>query len=956
MDNSLLSKIDLLHAQIQADEPDIIVLTEIKPKNGKIADIKLLEIDGYALHISKIDATDTRGVCIYVSNKYKSVQCTGLHDYKDSVWVSIYGDKENEKVLLGGVYRSGTPATAAKYDNELNNMMITMSTQPNFMQKYCFGDFNYNKIKWTPQPIPPNEAAIDTAEIRFVECIRDTFMYQHISEPTRYREGNRPTLDDLVFSSELNSITKISHQSSLGKSDHEAITCKIQVNPLTTNLNKTSYSYDKGDYLQMREMLNIDWDATLNGLSTQDAMDRVESLYKVALEQCIPKKEYSTTRKSKPIWLTRSALRKCRKKHSAWVRYLNTKQGDDYRKYIQERNAANKDVRRSRRSFETKIAKECKKNAKGVWNYIKKQRKSGNAMPDLKREDGSFTSNDEEAAEALSQQYYNTFTKEDTTNIPDIEAKPLQTNKLKTYNINKERVLKVIENLKPNKSPGIDGIHPRVLKELSDVIAYPITLIYQKSVEESQLPRQWKDAEITPIYKKESRSLPKNYRPVSLTSIICKILEKLVVEDIIAHVKENLLNCSQQHGFTPKKSTATNLLEALNIITEAQMHGIPVDILFLDYQKAFDTVPHLRLLKQIESFGIVDHALNWIKAFLLDRRQRVRVNSSTSKWEPVISGIPQGSILGPILFTLYVNDIPASLQSIISMYADDTKLISAILSEDSTENLRSDLKILEEWAIKFQMKFHPEKCHVMHIGSNNPKNEYTMTDGNQLHNLDKVSSEKDLGILVDDKLKFSEHINVKVNKANQILGCVKHTFKHMTKDIFNLIYKSMVRPHLEYGSVIWNPHLKKDMDAIERVQRRATKLVPGIKNLSYEDRLKSLELPTLKFRRDRADIIETYNILTGKHIINMDCCCQSCPNKLMFQKSVSTITRGHSMKLQKPKATGQRYHFLATRVINSWNSLTNKAVTQPTLKGFKTQLHKHWDLNKDIYYKYTFSY
>ena len=485
----MLSKIDLLHAQIQCHEPEIIALTEIKPKNGKIPDVKLLEIGGYTLHMSNIEATDTRGVCIYVSNKYKSVQITGNHDYKDAVWVSIYGDKENEKVLIGCVYRSGSPATAMKYDENLNKMMIAMSNMPNFIQTYCFGDFNYNKIKWTPQPIPPNESSVDTPELRFIECIRDTYMHQHIFEPTRYRDGNRPTIDDLVFSSEINSISKICHQSSLGKSDHEAITCKIQIKPLTTNTSKTSYSYDQGNYEQMRQMLNIDWDAALRSLTAQDSMDKLESLYNEAVEQCVPKKKYSTTRKPKPLWLTRSAIRKCRRKHSSWVRYLNTKSGEDYMQYITERNAANKEVRQSRRNFEAKLAKECKSNAKGVWNYVKKQRKCGNAMPDLKREDGTYTSNDEEAADTLSEQYLKTFTKEDTTNIPDIESKPLQTDSLKTYNINRERVLKVIHSLKINKSPGIDGIHPRVIKEIADIISHPITMIYKRSVEESQLPR-----------------------------------------------------------------------------------------------------------------------------------------------------------------------------------------------------------------------------------------------------------------------------------------------------------------------------------------------------------------------------------------------------------------------------------------------------------------------------------
>ena len=947
---------DLLHAQIQALETEIIILTEIKPKNGKIPDCKLLEIDGYTLHMSNIEAPDTRGVCIYVDNKFKSVEVKGKHNYNDAVWVSIYGDNQQHKVLVGGVYRSGTPSTAIKYDENLNEMMTTMSNLPHYMQTYCFGDFNYNTIKWSPQPIPPNDKAADSPEFKFTECIRDTYMYQHITEPTRYREGNRPTLDDLVFSSEQNSITRITHQSCLGKSDHEAITCEILTEPMTASNTKTSYAYDRGNYNQMRNILNIDWESRLEGLSTQEAMDSFENLYNQAVDQCVPKKQYFRSKKPKPLWMNKHAMRKCRKKHSSWIRYLNTKSGEDYRNYIRERNAANKEVRRLRRGFEMNIAKDCKKNSKGVWNYIKKQRKSGSSMPDLKRKDGTFTSNDEEAAETLNEQYFDTFTKEDTTNIPDIESKPLQTDPLSTFNVTRDRVLKVIRNLKVNKSPGIDKIHPRVLKEMDETISYPVTIIYKKSIEESKLPRQWKDAEITPIYKKEAKNLPQNYRPVSLTSVICKILEKLVVEDIINHVKTNLLSCKEQHGFTAKKNTTTNLLEALNIITEAEMHGLPVDVLFLDYQKAFDTVPHRRLIQQVESFGITDKALKWIIEFLSDRRQRVRVNNNISSWKPVLSGIPQGSILGPILFILFVNDIPELIKSIILMYADDTKLISAILSDSPTNSLASDLKLLEEWSEKFQMKFHPNKCHVMHFGSKNPMHDYTMRKDNELHTLEKVSSEKDLGITIDNKLKFSEHINAKINKANQIVGCIKYSFKYLNKDIFKLLYKSMIRPHLEYGSVIWSPHLKKHMDAIERVQRRATKLVSEIKHLSYNDRLRALDLPTLKFRRDRADLIETYNILTQKHLLDTHCHCHLCPDKQMFQRSLSTVTRGHSMKLQHQNATGSRYHFLATRVINSWNSLSESTVTQPTLQKFKTELHKQWDQNKEVYYQYTFSY
>ena len=175
------------------------------------------------------------------------------------------------------------------------------------------------------------------------------------------------------------------------------------------------------------------------------------------------------------------------------------------------------------------------------------------------------------------------------------------------------------------------------------------------------------------------RCIPENYRPVSLLSIICKVLERLITNQIVQHIMENELSCHQQHGFTKGKSTTTNLLEALNFWSEAMMHKIPVDVLFLDYSKAFDTVPHKRLIQQVKSFGIQGEALEWISAFLSNRRQRVRVNGHLSEFKPVLSGVPQGSILGPVLFTLFVNNIPDVIKNIISMYAD-MKIYAAIIS------------------------------------------------------------------------------------------------------------------------------------------------------------------------------------------------------------------------------------------------------------------------------------
>ena len=676
-------------------------------------------------------------------------------------------------------------------------------------------------------------------------------------------------------------------------------------------------------------------------------------MYNEAVEKCVPKVTRTSEQRNKPVWMTNNAHRSVKRKYSSWVRYLRTKQDDTYESFTRKRNESTNEIRKARREYEKKIAKECRKNPKSVWRYMKSTNKVSSGIPNLKKQDGSLTTSDQEASEVLNEQYYKQFTKEDTSNLPDIPPKHLSSEELKKFKITEEEVLKELKNLKPNKAPGIDGLHPRVLKEMAEELAHPLTLIYQKSLTSGELPNHWLQAIITPIFKKGSRTSAENYRPVSLTCILCKILEKMIVKQIIHHVKVNQLASARQHGFTAGKSVTTNLLEVMNIWTEAIMHNIPVDVLYLDYQKAFDCVPHKRLLLQVRSFGIQGEALNWIEAFLSNRRQKVRVNGSESSWAPVLSGIPQGSILGPILFSLFVNDIPGLLKSLVSMFADDTKVSIPLSSVDSMFQLQEDLWVLEDWAKNMMMKFHPLKCKVLHLGKNNPEARYYMhKEDGSLHKLESVDVEKDLGVHTDKDLKFTAHCQSKINIANKMLMYIKHTFKFIDENMFLLLYKTLVRPHLEFASTVWSPHHKYNIDAIERVQRRATKMLATLQDLSYSQRLEKLKLETLEYRRRRADLLEAYRIMNGIHDIDTSCYCSLCPGKQMFPPALSQSTRGHHMKVQIQHATGGRQHYFSSRTAHLWNNLSLKTISSKNINIFKNNLSQELP-NK---YNYNFSY
>ena len=359
--------------------------------------------------------------------------------------------------------------------------------------------------------------------------------------------------------------------------------------------------------------------------------------------------------------------------------------------------------------------------------------------------------------------------------------------------------------------------------------------------------------------------------------------------------------------------------------------------------KAFDKVPHKRLLYKLQMYGIKGDALGWITSFLSNRTQQVLVNDAKSGTAPVTSGIPQGSVLGPILFVLYINDLPEVVDkdSFVFLFADDTKVFRQIKSDEDRSVLQKDIQNLLNWSDKWLLKFHPDKCLCMGIGySEETENTFYNMNG-QL--LSMTNCEKDLGVFFDRQLKFEHHINNLVNKANRILGIVKKTFDCMDKSTFCYIFKGLVRPHLEYAAPVWSPHLIKHIDALENVQIRATKLVPGLSNLDYPVRLKRLKLPTLAYRRTRGDMINAYKIING----GFDSTITS-----MLPLN-TTYQRGHDHRIYVDRSNKDVRKFNFTmRVRKLWNDLPDKVVSASDVKEFEIELDNYWKKQDLLYNNY----
>ena len=340
------------------------------------------------------------------------------------------------------------------------------------------------------------------------------------------------------------------------------------------------------------------------------------------------------------------------------------------------------------------MAEKIKSDSKIFWKYVRSKSKTKSTIGRVEKEGGTCTTtSDEETANVLNDYFATVFTQEPEGPLPEFTVEP-EPPLLDNIEITEDHVLKAIAHLNPSKTPGPDNLHPKLLVETKDTIVKPLTKLFKTSIETNTLPSDWKEAYVTPIFKKGSKKKPENYRPISLTSVPCKILQRIIRDKIVEHMETHSLFNIHQHGFRSKHSCVTQLLEVIEDLMEKIDQGHEIDIAYLDFSKAFDKVPHKRLLHKLKAYNISGKILDWIESFLKDLTQQVIVNGCRSNVRRFTSGVPQGSVLGPVLFLVYVNDMPNEIHNIIKLFADDTKLYS---TRNSDTPLQTDLNTVAGW-------------------------------------------------------------------------------------------------------------------------------------------------------------------------------------------------------------------------------------------------------------------
>ena len=915
---SVTSKKAKFLAVLEDEDPDIVVGTEswLSPEHNSS------EVFPPHYQVFRKDRKSDAhgGVFIAAKTDLVAVSRVDLADNdSELLWIQL-STSNSSSVFIGAFYRP--PSSDEVYVENLRASQEKIPVQDNV---WLLGDFNLPNVDWAVNRFQPS-GRYPSQSKAMIDIILDHNLQQLVEEPTRGRN-----ILDLFLTNNDSLVQHIRVKPGISDHDYVEISCLTKPQRVKSP-SRHVFIWKKANFQAISDdIINLEKASTAFSRPYEPA--DVESMWNAfqstlteSIVRNIPCK--SLTNKQPQPWIDIRIRRALRKKERLYRNAKRSGTDEAWSLFKKHRRSVDRLIRKQHREYVSSIGVSLEtNNTKPFWNYIKSLKLNAFGISTLTTKFGNTVSLAKAKADALNQQFQSVFTSENIQSMPAMDN--LGFRMIAPLVIDPTGVFNLLTNLKENKAPGPDGIPPRVLKYCASSIAPVLQKIYQASIDTSYLPRDWRTANITPIFKKGDRTNPENYRPVSLTSVPCKVLEHIVYRYLITYIEDNNILSDVQHGFRKRRGCDTQLVLLVEELAHALDQRKQIDLVIMDFCKAFDKVPHNRLMLKLQQCGIEDPIHGWLKCFLTQRSQQVVLEGTKSEEATVASGVPQGTVLGPLLFLIYINDIHDNIDSQMRLFADDCLIHRVIKSDADCVKLQNDLSILCGWESEWQMEFNKSKCFVLHMSHKKQPiiNIYNLEDTP----LETSTKQRYLGVDLSADLDWSYHINSIASKANKTLGLLRRNLKHCTPKIKSIAYKALVRPQLEYCSAIWDPYEKGDIATLEKVQRRAARFVSGDygRESSVTNMINNIGWPSLLERRAATRLTLMFKIVHG--YVDINTTLLQTGDRITRQSSPLTYKHIHANK------NCYRSSFFP-RTIPEWNMLPLSLRSASTINNFKSGL------------------
>lgn len=917
------------------DHYDIITLSETWLSNNINNDNLVLE--GYQ-EIYRCDRTTGAGggVAVYVRNGISVSEIRSARLDLEILWLEVR--LFSSKIILCTAYRPPTVSDFwIKVHDIYNGIANLYSNDSHFI---LLGDFNSD----------PNTTAgkrmSDFCELNSLQSI--------VTEPTRITPTSSTVLDQIICSC-YNMLKSVCVHPPVSSNDHCTVSAVFNFKVKREQAyERYVWAYNDGDYVAFRyALLNCDWSDCFDKDTNIDSIyDKWKKQFLCIAKSHIPYKKV-TIRPRDPPWYSSELRRMYRKRHRLYRKAAKTNRPDHWELYsksvVDYKKACNDRENEYNLMLASKLEQQGNSGAKYWWKLAKSfmyTKNSPTNMPNLiDPANNKILTSNVEKAECLNN-YFLTQS-ELPPRRPQLPPHiDYQDEPLLEISITEQEVADALKLLNPNKASGPDEIPARLLKEAGNTIVTVLTKLFNLSLETATVPTEWKMANIVPIYKKGDKQIVSNYRPISLLSVVSKIFEKIIFKHLFNHLRDNKLLSKLQSGFVPNDSTICQLVYLCHVFTKALDDKQDIQVAFCDISKAFDRVWHEGLIFKLKKCGIQGKLLHWFCHYLHGRKQRVNISGTHSTWGPIKAGVPQGSTLGPLMFLVYINDITDNITGNIRLFADDTILFQI---DDppgtSSQTLNNDLQTIHKWAEQWIVTFNPEKTELLHITNKRSSQDMPPVFFNNVQ-VENVKTHKHLGLILNKNLSWTAHIDEIATKAAKRLSLLNKSKNLLSRQTLEIMYKSYVRPTMEYGSLIWHNCTASDSDRLENLQLQAARIVTGApRGTSHANLYNEVGWQTLASRRENSQLVMFFKIINN---LAPEYLCQLAPPCIANLTQYNLRNR-NNLSVPNTRTENFKNSFInhASRL---WNELDADLRNSNTISQFKSRLQIKSSKQISIYY------